>query len=243
MLWQPPLNHHQVWNRIAQDVAEAQGNSLVENARAFALLNMALNDALQTSFDSKFHYGLWRPVEAIRSTADDGNAETHPDPEWLPLQLTTPPYPTYSGNAATIGAVSATVLANVFGSDAVPFNVDWSSYGSQFAGVNREYSGFWAAADEEARSRVYGGIHFTFDSVAGQGIGRSVGNYVLGNYLEPRVSSDGGSDGESDVSQALPSQAEAGQSRQTPFAHSAGGWLASATDLFSEDDEDDEIND
>jgi len=184
MLWRVPLTIHQVWNRIAQDVAEDQDTSLAETARLFALLNMAFNDGLQTSFESKFHYGLWRPVEAIRRAAEDGNPATEADPAWKTLHPTTPPYPTYAGNAATIGAACATVLAGVFGGDAVAFQVDWSPYG--FAGVTRSYEGFWAAADESARSRVYGGIHFTFDSVAGQGIGAGVADHVLDNYLSPR---------------------------------------------------------
>ena len=184
MLWRLPLTHHQVWNRVAQDVAEAQDTSLVENARGFALLNMAFHDALQTSFASKFHYGLWRPIEAIRRAGEDENPATEADPAWMSLHPGTPAYPTYAGNAATIGAASATALAEFFGGDAVPFTIDWSPYG--FAGVTRSYDGFWDAADEEARSRIYGGIHFAFDSAAGQEIGANVGNYIVETFLEPR---------------------------------------------------------
>jgi hypothetical protein len=49
--------------------------------------------------------------------------------------------------------------------------------------VTRSYGGFWAAADEQARSRVYGGIHFSFDSAAGQQIGANVGGYVMEHFL------------------------------------------------------------
>ena len=183
MLWRLPLTNHQVWNRVAQDLAEEKDTNLVETARMFALLNMGMHDGLATSFGSKFHYGLWRPVTAIRRADEDGNPATVADPTWTTLHPSTPPYPTYAGNASTIGATSATVLAGVFGTDAVPFEIQWDRYG--FPGVTRSYPGFWAAADEQARSRVYGGIHFTFDSVAGQQIGRNVGNYVVGNFLEP----------------------------------------------------------
>ena len=182
LLWRAPLTHHQVWNRVAQDVVRAQDISLVDSARAFALLNMAFNDALQTSFASKFHYGLWRPIEAIRSELDDGNPQTEREAEWKSLHPTTPPYPSYAGNGATIGAASATVLSDVFGDD-VAFTIDWSRYG--FPTVTRSYDSFWTAADEEAVSRVYGGIHYSFDSAAGQGIGTNVGNLVVDNFLEP----------------------------------------------------------
>src|SRR5207248_1325504 len=106
LLWRLPLTNHQVWNRIAQDVAEARGLSLAENARLFALLDMAINDGLETSFGTKYYYTLWRPVTAIRRADEDGNPATEADPFWTPLHPSTPSYPTYSGNAATIGAAS-----------------------------------------------------------------------------------------------------------------------------------------
>ena len=183
MLWRVPFTMFAVWNRIAQDVARDQDTNIADTARLFALMQVSIHDGLQTSLASKFHYGLWRPVTAIRRAGEDGNPATEADPTWTPLHPSTPPYPTYAGNAATIGASAATALADVFGTDAVPFDVDWSPYG--FAGVTRSYDGFWDAADEQARSRVYGGIHFTFDSVAGQQIGADVGGYVADNFLEP----------------------------------------------------------
>lgn len=230
MLWRLPLTNHQVWNRIAQDVAEAQDTSLVENARAFALLNMAFHDGLQTSFASKFHYGLWRPVEAIRRAAEDGNAATDAEVAWTPLHPTTPPYPTYAGNAATIGATSATVLADVFGRN-VRFQIDWGEYG--FAGVTRSYRGFWAAADEEARSRILGGIHFTFDSDAGQRIGRNVGNYVVDNFLErERGHPDRWDRRHGRDDDGHHGRRDANSSRQTIFADSADP-LAATEDVLS----------
>jgi len=41
-------------------------------------------------------------------------------------------------------------------------------------------------ADEQARARVYGGIHFTFDNVAGQSAGTNVANYVFSKFMRPR---------------------------------------------------------
>jgi len=187
-LWRLALNNHQVWNRIAQNITAAQDTNLVDTARVFALMNMALHDGLQTSFGAKFHYALWRPVTAIRRGDEDGNPATEADPNWTTLHPTTPPYPTYSGNAATIGATCATVLGGVFGADTA-FQFDWGRQG--FAGVTRSYDSFWAAADEQARSRIYGGIHFRFDSAAGQQIGADVGGYVMEHFLTPRDAAGG----------------------------------------------------
>lgn len=176
-----PTNFLFVWNNVARTVSTAHGSSTVERARLFALTNMALHDALQTTFASKFQYGLWRPVTAIRRADEDGNANTAADPAWSSL-ITNPPYPSYAGNNAAIGTSQSTILALFFGRDDIAFQHTWEGAG----GSTRSYAGFSAMADEEARARVYGGIHFTFDNVAGQSVGRNVANYIFANVMRPR---------------------------------------------------------
>src|SRR5262249_17816320 len=55
----------QTWNPAARQVSAAQGRTLSENARIFALLAMALGDASIAAWDTKYHYNFWRPVTAI----------------------------------------------------------------------------------------------------------------------------------------------------------------------------------
>jgi hypothetical protein len=176
-----PTNFLFVWNNVARTVALERGLTTVEKARLFALTNISLHDALQTSFASKFQYGLWRPVTAIRRADEDGNPDTAPDAAWSSL-IVAPPYPTYAGNMATIGTSQSTTLALFFGRDDIRFQHTWEGAG----GATRSYAGFGAMANEQARARVYGGIHFTFDNVAGQSIGRNVANYVFLNLMRPR---------------------------------------------------------
>jgi hypothetical protein len=176
-----PTNFLFVWNNVARAVAVSRGATTVENARLFALTNIALHDALQTAFASKFQYGLWRPVTAIRRADEDGNAETTADAAWSSL-IATPPYPSYAGNMATIGTSQSTILALFFGRDDIQFQHTWEGAG----GATRSYVGFTAMANEQAEARIYGGIHFRFDNVAGQSIGRSVANYVFQNLMRPR---------------------------------------------------------
>ncbi len=176
-----PTNFLLVWNNVARTVSVARGTTTVEKARLFALTNIALHDALQTTFASKFQHGLWRPVTAIRRADEDGNANTTPDPGWLSL-IPNPPYPSYAGNMAAIGTSQATILAQFFGRDDIRFDHTWVGAG----GATRSYAGFSAMANEQARARVYGGIHFTFDNVAGQSVGTSVANYIFGNVMRPR---------------------------------------------------------
>ena len=122
---------------------------------------MALNDGLLTSHESKYHYNLWRPITAIQWA----EGVFYPDPNaWKTEHPTTPPYPAYASNASAVGGACATVLTDVFGPN-VLFQVNWPSQGV------RTYDNYWAAANEQANARIYGGIHFRFDCVAGLQIG------------------------------------------------------------------------
>ena len=176
-----PTNFLLVWNNVARTVSISRGSTTVEKARLFALINISLHDALQTTFASKFQHGLWRPVTAIRRADEDGNAATTADPSWSSL-IAAPPYPSYAGNMAAIGTSQSTILALFFGRDDIQFQHTWAGAG----GATRSYTSFSAMANEQERARVWGGIHFTFDNVAGQSVGRSVANYVFTNIMRPR---------------------------------------------------------
>ena len=176
-----PTNFLNVWNNVARTVSHERNLTVVEKARLFALTNIALHDALQTTFTSKFQHGMWRPLTAIRRADEDGNADTVADAGWSSL-IGAPPYPSYAGNMAAIGTSQATVLALFFGRDDIAYQHTWEGAG----GATRSYTGFNAMANEQERARVWGGIHFTFDNVAGQSVGRNVGSYVFQNFMRPR---------------------------------------------------------
>ena len=178
------IGFQHVWNIVAGTVAQQQGLSLVDTARLFVLVNVGCHDGLQTSWTSKFVYGLWRPVTAIRRADEDLNPSTDPDPTWMPL-LTTPPYPSYAGNAACLSAASARALQLAFGRDDVPFSITWP----RTAGLpseTRQFTGFWQLAEQQARSRIFGGIHFQFDSDASQAACAKVSEFVAAHYMLPR---------------------------------------------------------
>jgi hypothetical protein len=177
-------NFMSIWNSIARDAAKERRLSLVETARVFVLVNVSVHDDLQTTQASKFIYGLWRPATAIRQADTDLNDKTEADPTWLPL-LTTPPYPSYAGNLAGIGAAAARALELAFHTRNLPVTATWKQSGG-LPDVVREFDGFWQAAEQMSESRIYGGIHYRFDQVAGQQIGKSTAEYVFANYMNPR---------------------------------------------------------
>ena len=173
-----------VWNIVTAIAAQHENLSLLDAARLFALANASLHDGLQTSFTSKFVYGLWRPVTAIRRAAEDLNPETEADPGWTPL-LSTPPYPAYAGNVACLSSAFARALQQGVGHDDVPFTITWPRT-MGLPSETRSYSGFWSLAEQQARSRVHGGIHYQFDSDASQAACVKVAEFIEAHYMRRR---------------------------------------------------------
>jgi hypothetical protein len=161
------------WNSIAQILADAQGNTFEENARLFALLNIAMADAAICSWDAKYTFNFWRPVTAI--------AFAEPELNWMSF-ITTPPFPDYTSGHSTFSAAAATVIPLFFDTEDLPFTT-----GSDFLpGVFRSFATCFDAAEEAAVSRIYGGIHFRFASEDGLQAGISIGEWTVDHYLLPR---------------------------------------------------------
>ena len=176
------------WNRIATDVTLAKQTNLLETARTFALMNIAMADAGIASWDAKYHYDVWRPINAIRNADQDGNAATTSQSTWIPL-LKTPPHPAYTSGHSTFSGAASTVLASLFG-DATSFHSQTDGHtapeqrpldASQI--VTRYFDSFTQAAEEAGMSRIYGGIHFNFDNTAGLQLGREVGSATMARLL------------------------------------------------------------
>ncbi|MFO0877348.1 MAG: phosphatase PAP2 family protein [Gemmataceae bacterium] len=159
------------WNLIAQEVSARNGLRIHDNARLFALLNISLADAAIVCWDYKYRYRLWRPITMIRQT----------EPTWTSL-LDTPAFPSYTSGHSTFSGAAATILAQVFGSDEVEFTVGSDG----IPGTERTYKGFWKAAEEAGRSRIFGGIHFECDNREGLALGKAIADEILRTRLLPR---------------------------------------------------------
>jgi len=161
------------WNSIAQIIAAAQGNTLEENARLFALLNIAMADAAICAWDAKYTFHFWRPVTAINFA--------EPELNWMSF-IVTPPFPDYVSGHSTFSGAAATVLPLFFGTEDLPFTT-----GSDFLpGVYRSFSTCLDAAEEAAVSRLYGGIHFRSANEDGLQAGISIGEWTGTHYLQPK---------------------------------------------------------
>ncbi len=177
------------YDEIAAGIALQRHNTLDQNARMFGLVNLAMGDAGITAWDAKFTYNLWRPITAIRLANTDGNPATAADPTWTPLGAPnapgqppyTPPFPAYMSGHATFGSTLFTTLANFYGTDQIPF----SASSVDVPGVARSFPSLGAASLENAWSRIYLGVHYSFDATAGLATGQAVGNAVFARALAP----------------------------------------------------------
>ncbi|MCI0534748.1 MAG: vanadium-dependent haloperoxidase [Verrucomicrobiales bacterium] len=161
------------WNKIAQQVIEKKGYDIIESARLFAALNVAMADAAIVCWDAKYFYNFWRPITAIRAGDTDDNPETEPDANWLPL-IPTPPFPEYTSGHSTISGAAAAVLGELTGTDEFPFITTTDG----LPGVVRRFRRFSDAAKEAGMSRIYGGIHFPAANEQGLECGKKIGLYV-----------------------------------------------------------------
>ncbi|GAA0494343.1 vanadium-dependent haloperoxidase [Streptomyces sp. NPDC046215] len=162
-----------------RDRAARYGLDLTETVRLLAVANSAMADAIVTAWDSKLHYGTWRPVTAIHQARTDGNPATTPDPAWEPF-IPTPNHPDYLSGHATVGGALTRSLTLLFGTPRVDL-----TFRSQATGTTRHY----AHADDYNRdvvdARVWEGVHTRTADVVGNRTGAKIAEWGFAHYFRP----------------------------------------------------------
>jgi hypothetical protein len=200
-----------LYNQIALQIAGQMGSSDLETLRLLTLINVAMADAGIAVWESKFFYDVWRPITGIRESdpgtgptgSGDGNADTVGDPAFSPLGASasnlvgpnfTPPFPAYPSGHAGFGGALFQTLRRFYGTDEIPFTF----VSDEFNGVTRDNQGnvrpllprsfatLSQAEEENGQSRIYLGIHWSFDKTEGIAQGRRIADYVFDNVLKPR---------------------------------------------------------
>ena len=199
-----------LYNQITVQIADQKKLSVVDLARLLALVNTAMADTGMSVWESKYYWDLWRPITGIRESdpgtgptgAGDGNPATIGDASFTPLgapasNLTgpnfTPPFPAYPSGHAGFGGALFETLRRFFGTDAIAFTF----VSDEFNGVTKDHNGtvrpymprnfssLSQAEEENGQSRIYLGIHWSFDKTKGITQGEHVADYVFENAFLP----------------------------------------------------------
>jgi hypothetical protein len=201
-----------LYNQIARVIAAEKGNSEAQNARLFALINIAMADGGITCWETKYFYAFWRPILGIResdlgtgpSGLGDGNPDTVGDTTWTPLGAPasnvsnggknfTPPFPAYTSGHATFCAAALHTIFRFYDQEVAfefqsdEFNgITTDNLGKKRRKVTRSFDSLTEAIWENAQSRIYLGIHWQFDATGGVVQGESTADYVFDHLLRPR---------------------------------------------------------
>ena len=162
-----------------RDLTARRRMDISDTARLFAAVDMSAADAAIAVWDSKYHYGFWRPITAIQLADTDGNPDTVEDPLWEPL-VVTPPYPDYpSGLTANVGAVTGS-LSRLLGGGQVDLTIT-----STAASVTRHYGPAADLKRDAIDARVWSGIHFRTADEVGNVMGTHIAQWGLDHYFRP----------------------------------------------------------
>ena len=199
-----------LYNQITVQIADQRGLNGIQFARLFALVNVAMADAGMTIWESKYQYDFWRPITGIRESdpgtgptrRGDGNRDTIGDRRFMPLGAPasnlnapnfTPPFPAYPSGHAGFGGALFQVMRRFYCTDNIAFTFVSDEFNGQTRDNNgnvrpyrpRTFSTLSQAEEENGQSRIYLGIHWSFDKTEGIALGRRVADYVFDHAFAP----------------------------------------------------------
>jgi len=156
------------WLSILQQTIHQTNTSLEKAALAYALTGSAINDALISCWQTKYHYNLVRPITYIRNVMGHGS--------WNSF-ITTPAHPEYCSAHASLSAAAAESMQQIFG-DVGSFTDHTYDY---LGFAARTYPSFIAMGEEASISRLYAGIHYKPSIEAGLKQGKIVADNIFNN--------------------------------------------------------------
>ena len=162
MLSVTPPGH---WLSIALQIVDREKLGLEKSVDVLARLGVAEADSFVGCWETKFVYDTVRPITYIRRVID---------PQFETI-VNTPPFPEFPSGHSAESAAAAIVLTSIFG-DHYAFDDDTDAEDGL---KPRSFASFWAAANEAAVSRLYGGIHYRAAIEMGADQGRCVGAYAV----------------------------------------------------------------
>jgi hypothetical protein len=178
------------WNTAIRGISAREGVGIVDNARLFAMFNLAGADGFIGCYNDKYYWQFWRPISAIRAGDSDGNPDTVGDPTWTPLfdpateqqpgaaPLFTPPFPDHPSAHNCASSATVHAVQDFFNTDKLPFSAT-----SPRTGTTRSFERLSDALEEVENARVWGGIHFRTADEQGAKLGSEVAQYEHVHYF------------------------------------------------------------
>lgn len=155
------------WVGITQIACRKAEADFMKTIEAYTLTSLALADGFISCWDEKYRSNLVRPETYINRYIDE---------DWLPT-LQTPPFPEHTSGHSVISRAAATALTSIFGDNFGFHDNTEEEYGLPA----RDFNSFFAASEEAAVSRLYGGIHYRPAIDYGVDQGGKVGRFVVEN--------------------------------------------------------------
>jgi membrane-associated phospholipid phosphatase len=180
VFWEGNASVH--WNQAANQIARANHVSMSESNRLLAVLNIAMADTAFTIWNRKRFFGAvpnevtWRPVTSIPLADVDGNPNTAPDPDWLPL-INTPSHPEYPAGHPSLNGAAATVLLRHFRRRQT-FTL------TTIGQPSRTYTSIAQARSDGNNARVWGGMHYPSTVDISDEVGEAIADYVNQNSMQ-----------------------------------------------------------
>jgi len=163
---------------VVRSFATASQREITRNARLYAAVTAAMNDAEIAQLETKYHYQFWRPITAIRNGDRDDNPKTDRDPDWSPMTAT-PMQPEYPcGNCVIASAVISVIRADA-GHEPLPA---LSTVSNTAPGVTRRWTRPEDLISEVSLARICAGVHYRNSTEVGNRMGEQVGALVAAAY-------------------------------------------------------------
>jgi hypothetical protein len=182
-----------LYGGLMRSLSSRFGLTTAENARLFAMVSLAGADGAIGCWNDKYYWNFWRPIDAIRLAATDGNPKTEADPSWWPLfdprTVTTPPlqtpnFPDHPSGHSCVSSAILNTLEEFFGSGKIGFDLVSTRFPNTPAST-RHYDKFSDALTEVINARVWGGIHFRTADEQGAVIGKKVAKWERKYFFQP----------------------------------------------------------
>ncbi len=168
-----------IYHGVVRSVAAAPGREITQNARLFAAVAQAMDDAMIGVFEAKYHYNFWRPATAIRNGDKDGNDRTERDASWVSF-IDSPMHPEYPSAHSILASAVGTVLRADLGGGPTPVLTTTSPTAK---GETRRWTTVGAFMREVAEARVYEGIHYRTSTEVGAAMGTKIGELAAMKFL------------------------------------------------------------